>query len=173
LAPGPFLLFPPPESPIASADSNRYAKVTVQAAAGSQVAIEQFDASATRTLVGFGQGWHEQEFDPRLGTRWRWMSDRAELHLTPHASAVTLHIEGESPLKYFAKASRLTIRSGDRTVLDEVLSTNFARDVRIESGERLVLETDQVYVPAERSGRTQDRRRLGLRIFSLSVTPAS
>ena len=47
--------------------------------AGARVAIEQFDASATRPLVGFGDGWHEQEFNPRTGLRWRWLSERGEL----------------------------------------------------------------------------------------------
>jgi hypothetical protein len=39
----------------------------------------------------------------------------------------------------------------------------------IAATEPVVFETDQVYVPAERSRRTQDRRRLGLRIFTVRV----
>ena len=59
-------------------------------------------------------------------------------------------------------------------VFDEVLSSDFSRDVPIEdAGDTITFETDQTYVPAERSGRTQDRRRLGLRIFrcELRATP--
>jgi hypothetical protein len=36
-------------------------------------------------------------------------------------------------------------------------------------GEPVVFETDQVWVPAERSRRTQDRRHLGLRIFKCEI----
>jgi hypothetical protein len=51
-----------------------------------------------------------------------------------------------------------------------VLTSDFSRDVPIPDGvETIVLETDQTYVPAERSARIQDRRRLGLRMFSVRV----
>ena len=51
---------------------------------------------------------------------------------------------------------------------------DFSIDVPIEaragaSPEPIVLETDQIYVPAERSRRTQDRRHLGLRIFKCEL----
>jgi hypothetical protein len=56
-------------------------------------------------------------------------------------------------------------------LLDEVLSADFARDIPIpEVGPAVVLETDQVYVPAERRWRKgADRRHLGLRIFKAEV----
>ena len=33
----------------------------------------------------------------------------------------------------------------------------------------VTFDTDQTYVPAERSGRTADRRRLGLRMFRVEL----
>jgi hypothetical protein len=51
-----------------------------------------------------------------------------------------------------------------------VLSSDFSLDVPIENvADTIVLETDQSYVPAERSRRSQDRRQLGLRIFKAEI----
>jgi len=148
------------------------------------VAIEQFDASASRTLVGFGDGWHEQELNPRTGVRWRWLSEQGTLRMRLplrrisrdqfEAPTPVLHIEGESPLTYFARGSMLTVRSSRRVQLSRVLNADFTLDIPITdmgpSGEaEITLETDQTYVPAERSGRTQDRRHLGLRIFKAEL----
>jgi hypothetical protein len=84
---------------------------------------------------------------------------------------VTLHLEGESPRAYFSRGSRLLVRSRGRTVFDRVLDSDFSLDLPIEdAGDTILLETDQVYVPAERSRRTEDRRHLGLRIFKVEVT---
>jgi hypothetical protein len=142
-----------------------------------RVAIEQFDASATRRLLGFGAGWHEQEFNPATGVRWRWLSERGHLSITSGAQPTRrsiLHVEGESPLKYFSRASTLTVRVGREATFDFRLSSDFSIDVPIgtESGD-IVLETDQTYVPADRSlRRSADRRRLGLRIFKCEIRPA-
>ena len=171
LMPGAFLRFV--SLPLAQRDAlaPAYDTVTVTATAAG-LAIEQFDASAMRPLIGFGGGWHEQEFNPRTGVRWRWLSERGELQLRLASSRpqATLHIEGESPRTYFSRGSRLVVRSGDRVVFDEVLSSDFVRDVPLAgAGDTIVLETDQTYVPAERSSRTQDRRHLGMRFFRVAV----
>jgi hypothetical protein len=55
-------------------------------------------------------------------------------------------------------------------IFDRVLDGDFDIDVPMDAPaldalETIVLETDQIYVPAERSRRSQDRRHLGLRIF--------
>ena len=147
-----------------------YSALSIAASPRAPVAVEQFDASARRPLVGFGSGWHEPEFNPTTGLRWRWLSERGELKVGPRAAAHTLHLEGESPRKYFSRGSHLLIRSRDRIVFDRVLDADFSLDVPIDirpddEPQPIVLETDQIYVPADRSRRTQDRRHLGLRIF--------
>ena len=186
LPPGPFLLF----INVPFSDWNRpidYFGISIGASPASRVAIEQFDASATRPIMGFGDGWHEQEFNPRTGVRWRWLSERGELKIrtdprtiSPNAvplyaiGPLTLHLEGESPRKYFSRGSRLIVRSGDRVVFDEVLSSDFSRDVPItDAAETIVLETDQVFSPADRSSRSADRRHLGLRIFGCEFIAGS
>jgi hypothetical protein len=175
LAPGPFLRFVDIQF-FTIRDGPRgsdYLPVTISTSPPSRVAIEQFDASSTRPLLGFGDGWHEQEFNPRTGLRWRWLSERGEIKLAARARRLALHIEGESPGKYFSRGSRLVIRSRDQVVVDRVLTDDFSLDVPIaDPGDAIVLETDQVYVPADRSRRTHDRRHLGLRIFKCELRPA-
>jgi hypothetical protein len=160
-----------------------YSALTVTTIPAAPVAIEQFDASATRILAGFGEGWHEQEFNPATGLRWRWLSERGELTVAGPlvnvpagaerigpAPNVTLHLAGESPRKYFSHGSRLLVRARDRVVYDHVLEDDFSIDIPIgEAPAAIVLETDQIYVPADRSRRTQDRRHLGLRIFTAQI----
>ena len=93
-----------------------------------------------------------------------------ELRLRSPSPRVTLHLEGESPRRYFSRGSRLIVRSGDRVVFDRLLSSEFSLQIPIENaGGTIVIETDQMYVPAERSRRTQDRRHLGLRIFKCEI----
>jgi hypothetical protein len=171
--PGPFLTFVQ-IPPLDAARAIDYMKITVRAAAAGRVAIEQFDASAKRTVFGFGDGWHEQELNPRTGMRWRWLSERGELRFGSPTPRVTLHVEGESPRKNFPRGSRLVARAGDRVVFDDVLTSDFALDIPIPNGSGLVtLETDQVFQPADRSRRSADRRHLGLRILRCELRPVS
>ncbi len=187
LAPGAFLDFVTlPADPIEVADARTYARVTVEASAGSRVAIEQFDVSAVRPIAGFGDGWQEQEFNPATGLRWRWLSERGELRarmpfkaLPPDRQeypAATLHLEGESPLTYFARGSTLTVRIGARVVLTRLLNADFTIDLPIDDPQEtapIVLETDQVFSPADRGWRRSgDRRHLGLRIFKAEIRTA-
>jgi hypothetical protein len=183
LAPGAFLEFVSlPADPIEPSGRSPYPRVTVEASAGSRVAIEQFDASARRPLIGFGDGWQEQEFNPRTGLRWRWLSERGELRarmslkeLPPGREypAHVLHLEGESPLTYFARSSTLTVRIGPRIVHTQMLNADFTLDLPIDDpldAVPIVLETDQVFLPADRGWRkSADRRHLGLRIFKAEI----
>jgi hypothetical protein len=165
-----------------------YLIVRVEATGGGRVAIEQFDASPSRQIFGFGPGWHERELNPRTGLRWRWLSERGELklggpgwrppsELAPRPAdlrRLRLHLEGESPRSYFRRGSRLVVRSGDRVAFDRVLTDDFALDVPIENAaDTIVLETDQTYTPAERSRRSHDRRHLGLRLFKVELRKAA
>jgi hypothetical protein len=171
LTPGAFLRFVQVPADV-ELDRREYGRLDIQTDPRSSVAVEQFDVSRSRPLLGFGDGWHEQEFNPRTGARWRWLSGRGELPFrSPAQSALTLHLEGESPLKYFSGASHVTVRSGDRVVFSDVLSSDFSLTIPVPpSSGPLVVETDQTYVPAERGWRrTADRRHLGLRIFKCEL----
>ena len=142
----------------------------------SRVAIEQFDASASRVLVGFGAGWHESEYTPATGLRWRWVGDHGDVRIVfpRRADALVLRLAGESPLKYFSRPSTLTVRADGAPVFSQALAEDFSLTIPIpRPAAVLTVETDQTYVPAERSRRTADRRRLGLRIFTCEVRAVS
>ncbi len=178
--PGFFLRFVPLRAaPESSAD---FASVTIRTVPPSAVGIEQFDASSTRPVFGYGSGWYESEFSPQNGLRWRWLSERGELRVRapPGASALTVHLEGESPRKYFSRGSRLTARAGEHPVLDRVLTSDFSLDMTVpaapgrDAETTVTLETDQVFIPAARRLRpSADRRHLGLRIFKCQVRVGS
>jgi hypothetical protein len=173
--PGSFLRFaaipPGPEGDIGR--DAAYSRVEVRATDGGSLAIEQFAAAPAGGIVyGFGDGWQEPEFNPTTGARWRWLSERGEIRIGSRPpAAMVLSLDGESPLRYFSRGSRLRIRSGDQLLFDDTLSADFALTVHVPSGaDTLVLETDQVYVPAERGWRrSADRRHLGLRIFNVRL----
>jgi hypothetical protein len=163
----------------AFASGGDYLAVRV-AADSAAIAIEQFDAGPKpRVIVGFGDGWQEQEYDATTGARWRWLSERGQLAVRSDGRALVLNLEGDAPAKYYSRPSRLIVKAADRTVFDGTLSAGFSLDLPIPadsigSSDRVItLETDQVFVPAERSRRSGDRRRLGLRIFKCRLGPAS
>lgn len=140
------------------------------------VAIRQFDIQPRdRLIYGFAEGWHLAEYENATGVRWRWTSGRSLLRVSP-PRGVTLTMRGESPLRYFDEPPLVRITAGGRDVAVFRPSADFdwtitvpAADVAAGSG-TIAIETDRVYVPAERTG-TADTRRLGLRLFELDVHP--
>jgi len=151
-----------------------YVRLPIRASPEARVAIEQFDAAGSRPIFAYGAGWYEQEFNPRTGARWRWLSERGELRFASRTPRLTLHLEGESPRTYFSQGSRLLVRAADRVIFDDVLTSDFALDLPVPDGiEVVTFETDQVFQPADRSRKSQDRRHLGLRIVKVEVRSVS
>jgi Dolichyl-phosphate-mannose-protein mannosyltransferase len=171
--PGAFFhIFPLPTFDLPPAQD--YVRLPIRASTEARVAIEQFDASGSRPIFAYGAGWFEQEFNPRTGARWRWLSERGELRFASRTPRLTLHLEGENPKTYFSRGSRLLVRAADRVIFDDVLTADFALDLPVPDGiEVVTFETDQVFQPADRSRRSQDRRHLGLRIFKVEVRSVS
>jgi hypothetical protein len=158
--------------------AGEYAPVVVTADAPT-VAIEQFDVQAAdRVVFGFGEGWQEDEYNPRLGLRWRWMSERAVLRVHAAGRPLKLTLRGEPPSVYFSKPSHVVVRAGGRVVAERSLYDELTIDADIPAelvaGDEstITIETDQMYVPAERSRRTGDRRHLALRVFECDVRAA-
>jgi hypothetical protein len=140
------------------------------------VAIRQFDLQSADTLIhGFGEGWHELEYENASGRRWRWTSPRAVLRIRP-SRAVELTLVGESPLRYFDAAPTVRITAGGRTMAEFHPADAFEWRVAVPAdavaagGGAIVVETDRVYHPAEAEG-TADRRMLSLRLFDVGVAP--
>ena len=88
-----------------------YARLVISAEAEAAglgtppLAIRQFDVQRETSLMyGFGQGWHEEEYDSETGKRWRWTSDRSVLQIVP-PQEVDVELRGESPMKYFRSSA--------------------------------------------------------------------
>lgn len=171
---GFFLEFVPLE-PGVLAGADDYAMLTI-ASDSDEVAIEQFDAQpADRPLLGYGDGWHETEYNPRTGQVWRWSSERAVLRVRTPRRPLSLHVEGE--YDGAGPAAHLTFRTADRILAEHDVNRLFALDIAVppdaidpEGELRLTLESDKWYVPAETRWRpTQDRRRLALRVFHCAI----
>jgi hypothetical protein len=160
-----------------SPDASRYVPVELTSDPPARIGIEQFDVSTTRAVVGFGTGWHEREFNPATGQLWRWISDRGAIEYMSSGRAATLRITGESPRRYYSRASRLVIRAADRILSDSMLSDDFTIDVTVPQADTpatLTFETDQTHVPAAQGWRRSgDHRTLGLRIYSCAFLPAT
>src|SRR5262249_15262012 len=144
------------------------------------VAIEQFNAqAATRVVYGFGDGWHEHEYNPALGLQWRWISERGILRVHAAGRSLMLTMHGEPPSVYFSKPSSVRVTAGAHLVFAHTLATSFAVQARtpaeLLAGDESVItiETDRFYVPAERSRRSSDRRHLALRVFECDLRPVS
>lgn len=142
------------------------------------VAIRQFDIQSSGTLIyGFGEGWHEAEYDNATGVSWRWTSGRSVLRVSPPQDIV-LRMRGESPLKYFREVPTVKIRAGDRIVGELRPRTDFEWAVKvsadaIRSGDGAIeIETDRIYLPGQAEG-TSDARQLGLRLFEIVVNPVT
>jgi hypothetical protein len=175
-APGFFLRFVRvPEGALAGAGA--YARLSI-AADLPRLAIEQFDAqSAGRIVFGFGKGWHEREYNPVTGRSWRWMSEQGVIPVRAERRPMRLSMQGET--EGFSRPTRISIRIGDRPVAQSTVDGRFSIHAQIPAelltGDEteVVVESDQFFVPAERSWRTRDRRRLALRVYDVQLTPAS
>ncbi len=119
-------------------------------------------------------GWNESEYSDQMQRRWRWTTARAETFVNAAGRDLTLTIAGESPLRYFEAAPHVTIRAGNQVLATAQPSSDFELNVKVPaaalaaSDGMLTIETDQSFVPHERSG-SPDRRTLGLRIFRFEI----
>lgn len=119
-------------------------------------------------------GWNESEYNDQLQRQWRWTTARAETFINSAGRDLTLTIAGESPLRYFDTAPHVTIRAGGQVLATAQPSSDFELSVKISaaalaaSDGLLTIETDQSFVPHDRSG-SPDRRTLGLRIFKFEI----
>jgi hypothetical protein len=158
----------------------RFAKLTVSAqtvggGATPPVGIEQFNLQdPDRVVFGFDQGWFEPEFNPTTARSWRWMSEKAVVRVHAPGRNVVVRLTAESPLRYFDAAPHVRISAGDRVLSELRPSSDFSAEVQVPADALtatnglITLTSDRAYVAGEREG-SGDRRRLALRVYSLSV----
>jgi hypothetical protein len=162
--------------------SGEYARLTIAARAEPasrptpQVAIRQFDIQSSDTLVyGFGEGWHEEEYETATGLRWRWTSKRSVIRIAP-PQPVELMFRGDTPMKYFDAPPRIRVAAGDQVMGELRPDRAFtwkgtvSGDAMQRAGGAVSIEIDRVYLPGAVEG-TEDSRQLGLRLFETTVNP--
>lgn len=166
------------------ADNGGYARLTIGAQSlgdprRAAVAVRQFDMQPAHQMVfGFGEGWHEEEYDPPTGLRWRWTSEKSVLRIKGPPNAVRITIRGESPLRYFDAPPAVRMTAGGRVVgqfqpdADFEWSATVPAEDLSRGGGAVAIETDRVYLPGPAEG-TTDQRRLGLRLYECHVHPLS
>jgi hypothetical protein len=144
------------------------------AGTGAATSIEQFDLQDEGALMwGFDDGWYEAEYNPRVGL-WRWASERAAVRIVNAVTPVELRLHVESPLRNFDGPSTVKLSAGGHLFAELALSDTAIVEARVPpdalraGGGLVFLETNQTFVPAERGG-SADQRRLGLRVFGVSV----
>jgi len=119
-------------------------------------------------------GWNEMEYSDQMQRRWWWTTGRAETFVNGGGRDVTLTLSGESPLRYFDTAPHVTIRAANQVLATAQPGADFNLRVSVPaaalaaSDGMITIETDQTFVPNQRSG-SPDRRTLGLRIFEMNV----
>jgi hypothetical protein len=160
-----------------------FAEITIRAAAEGasvpvQASVEQFDLQpATAVVFGYGRGWHEPELAPATGRSWRWSSESADLVVHHAGRDLRVRLRGESPLRYFDAPPVVRLLAGGALLGEWRPSHDFAWEVAVpaaaidRAGGTLTLTTSRTFVPAEREG-GGDRRRLGLRVYSVEIAPA-
>jgi hypothetical protein len=160
--------------PAALQGAGDYATLEVEAA--GNVAIEQFDAqSADRVVFGYGDGWHELEYNPIRGQLWRWMSEKGVVRVRGTGATHTLYLQGVT--EGFSRPSLVRVRVGARVLAQQSVGSSFDLQVvipgeLIPAADGLItIESDQFYVPAERSADTQDGRHLALKILQCRLEP--
>jgi hypothetical protein len=101
------------------------------------------------------------------------MSEHAVVWVRPIGRAVTLHVVGESPRRYFDVAPHVRVSVAGREILAFDPSTDFDQAVRLpgdllaSSDGRVTIDSSKFFVPA--SAGAADRRHLALRIYGLRV----
>lgn len=158
-----------------SASEGPFARLELSSTGSSApTSIEQFNLQDAGSLMwGFDDGWHEAEYSLTLGM-WRWASERAALRIVNANAPVEVRVQVESPRRYFDHDSIVRLSAAGRVFAEQVLADDGIIDAvvppeALRASDGLVfLETSQTFVPAERDG-TADRRRLGLRVFGVSV----
>jgi hypothetical protein len=183
-APGFFLRFVdlPPGS---LAGDGRHARLVVQAAPADgspgavDASVEQFDLQNTGSVVwGYGEGWHEMEYAPGTGRRWRWTSSEATLRVNGKPADLRIVIRGRSPLSDFDAPPDVHLAAGAQVLGRWAPDDDFSWTVRVPAAAwhasqgRLVLRTSRVFVPQAVRG-VADKRTLGLQIEDVSITPVS
>ena len=122
-------------------------------------------------------GWNEIEYSRNLQRRWRWTTGRAETFVNTGGRDVTLTLAGESPLRSFDTPPRVIVRAGSQVLATAEPSDDFELTVKVPASALaaadgiLTIETNQTFVPNERSGSPDKERSAFVCSDSSSASP--
>jgi hypothetical protein len=164
-----------------AAGSDPYAHAIVRVTSTDPVrpapllSLEQFDATPEPEIAfAYLSDWHEPEGSAATGRLWRWTSGRSTIEIRGAARDVEVTIAGESPLVDFERPPTVVVRAGDRELARFSPAAPFTERVLVPAaalaaaGGHVTLETDLTFSPSQR-GQSADPRRLGLKIYSVTV----
>ncbi|GMV22027.1 MAG: hypothetical protein AMXMBFR57_19760 [Acidimicrobiia bacterium] len=163
-----------------AAGDDAYAELRVRASSVDggpipPVGLEYFDAASFDDVIwGYGDGWHEPEQNPELGTFWRWMQRDATVRVSAPAGGLEIRVAGEAPLRTLGGAPVLRVlvngvERAQRTLggtFDEVITIDAA--TRSGGDDQITLRVDRDFSPSEIED-SPDRRRLSLRIGTVEI----
>jgi len=140
------------------------------------VGLEQFEAAPEGgTIYALTDGWNEQEENPSTGMQWRWTGGQSVLEVHGPAVPRTLTLSGESPLKSYDTPPTVTVRAGDRVLSTFSPAADFTQTIAIPADApgapvgHITIALDRTHSPSD-NGSSPDKRRLGLRLFSMKLT---
>jgi hypothetical protein len=131
--------------------------------------------------IRFGRGWYAREVERRRDAppaTFRWMGRTGEIWIEPGAAPARLSISLQIPLFALARPPRITLTLDGRVLDERTASANRLvgsyelghGSLRSDGESRLVLRTDETFVPARR-GFGGDARELGLQLRSVRLSP--
>lgn len=121
-------------------------------------------------FVRFGEGWYEAEGLPPQ--TWRWMAERAVVHLPPRRGSMRLALALEAPIDDLSHPPTVVIELDGREIARIAMSVpsispTFEIDADSSAPHELVIRSDRSFSPAS-SGASSDSRTLALKLISLT-----
>lgn len=162
------------------AGDDAYAELRVRASSVDggpipPVGLEYFDAASSDDVIwGYGDGWHEPEQNPELGTFWRWMQRDATVRVSAPPGGLVIRVAGEAPLRALGGAPILRVLVNDVELAQRTLEGAFDEAITLDAAarsgaeDRITLRVDRDFSPSEIED-SPDRRRLSLRIGTVEI----
>ena len=127
----------------------------------------------TRSVTPSAAGMASSVLDSAPSLSWRWTSAASTVEIRGTHRDRKLVLSGESPLRYFDHAPKVTVRAGDRVLGTFSPSADFSETIALPgtaiaaAGGNVTIETDLTFSPSQNG--SGDRRNLGLRLYSFRI----
>ena len=140
----------------------------------------EIEPQAESSFLLYEGGWHPRELNRETNQQWRWTSERASLSFWNPRSNAVLYLELEGRPDLFDDPQKVDV-VGEEPSQQILIDSPGSQFVEVElgadqlgDGETVTIDllVDPTFVPAEvTSGASEDRRRLGVRVFYAFLEP--